>query len=89
MAGRIELIHSVITPMTLYWMMVYQLPTTIIEKINRLCANFIWNGKQHKIAWDILCRPKMEGGVGLRNFYEIKTACGLKLLWHFINSKSL
>lgn len=89
MAGKIELIHTVITPMVLYWMLTYQMPSATIDKINRMCANFVWSGKVHKISWNKLCRPKEEGGVGLRNFTDIKKAAALKLLWHYANGSSL
>lgn len=35
-----ELIHTVITPMVLYWLLVYHMPAGTLIKIDDLCADF-------------------------------------------------
>lgn len=40
MAGMAELIHTVITPMVLYWLLVYHMPTAILLKLDSLCPDF-------------------------------------------------
>lgn len=62
MEGREELIHTVINPMVLYWLLIYHMPMATLIKIDSLCANFFWAGKNKQIAWIRLCRSKNEGG---------------------------
>jgi len=71
-AGRIEMVHTVITFKVRFWLQTFQIPYCSIAKINSVCANFIWRGGMHKISYKLLCRPKKEGGVGLKNLYDLK-----------------
>ncbi|CAA7059727.1 unnamed protein product [Microthlaspi erraticum] len=61
---------------------------------DRLCAAFLWSGpdlnaKKAKIAWTDVCKPKAEGGLGLRSITEadnlmnhhlLAPGCGKSLL---------
>ena len=55
-----------------YWASVFILPIRIIQDIEQLMCGFLWchgdmkRGKA-KVAWDTLCLPKSEGGLGIRN----------------------
>lgn len=80
MAGRTELIQTVIISMLLYWMMIYHMPMATFLKIDSLCGEFLWVGKSYKISWTKLCRPKKEGGIGLKNILDLRTTSCLKLI---------
>lgn len=54
-----------------------------------MCANFIWQGKQHKIAQDKICMSKSAGGLGLRKIRDLREAAKYKLFQKFIDGKSL
>jgi hypothetical protein len=88
-AGRLELIKTVIYAIILYWIQSFQIPATSIKKLESRCADFLWKGKYHKISWENVCRPKNEGGLGIRNIKDLCTTCHLKLFWRFLNSDSL
>ncbi|GJY19322.1 hypothetical protein Tco_0390813 [Tanacetum coccineum] len=51
---------------------VFLLPKSVIYDINKLLKGFLWNqgdistGKA-KVAWNKICRPKSEGGLGLKD----------------------
>ncbi|KAL0305326.1 UNVERIFIED_CONTAM: hypothetical protein Sangu_3037200 [Sesamum angustifolium] len=34
------------------------LPAAVVEKIHRLCRNFLWNSKRAPVAWEDICHPK-------------------------------
>ncbi|XP_077231908.1 uncharacterized protein LOC143865152 [Tasmannia lanceolata] len=91
-AGRIELIKSVLTSFQIYWSATYNIPTEILLEIEKMFRNFLWGGtdhqkKYHPIAWESLCRPKKEGGVGIRRVVDINKASQLKLLWHIVHNR--
>jgi hypothetical protein len=88
-AGRLELVHTVITAIIMFWIQTHNIPKSAICKIERICANFLWKGKNHKISWDTVCKPKEAGGLGLRNINDLKEACSMKLFWKLIEGKSL
>ncbi|XP_074318503.1 uncharacterized protein LOC141655316 [Silene latifolia] len=48
------------------------LPKRIIKSIEAICRNVLWeNGTEYKrvplVAWDKICKPKEEGGLGLKD----------------------
>jgi len=47
MGGRITLTHTVITQLGVYWAHLYHLPLTIIKRLNKITANFIWSGTKN------------------------------------------
>ncbi|KAK4438304.1 hypothetical protein Salat_0164700 [Sesamum alatum] len=51
-AGRLELIRSVIQGVECFWLQIFPLPATVIEKIHHLCRNFLWNSRRAPVAWE-------------------------------------
>ncbi|KAL2248485.1 UNVERIFIED_CONTAM: hypothetical protein Sindi_2700800 [Sesamum indicum] len=81
-AGRLELIRSVILGVEYFWLQVFPLPAAVIEKIHRLCRNFIWNSRRAPIAWEEICHPKEEGGLGIRHIQSWNVALLARVLWN-------
>lgn len=42
-----------------------------------------------KISWEKVCKPKAEGGLGLRSLTETNRVCCLKLIWRILTQSSL
>lgn len=92
-AGRLQLIASVIHSLTNFWISAFRLPNKCIQEIDSLCAAFLWSGpvlntKKAKVSWKDCCKPKDEGGLGLRPIKEANDVSCLKLLWRIVSSKS-
>ncbi|CAB78489.1 reverse transcriptase like protein [Arabidopsis thaliana] len=73
-----------------FWLSAFRLPRECIREIDKLCSAFLWSGpelstKKAKIAWDTICRPKQEGGLGLRSIKEANDVCCLKLIWRMVS----
>ncbi|KAL0329050.1 UNVERIFIED_CONTAM: hypothetical protein Sradi_4891700 [Sesamum radiatum] len=66
-AGRLELMRSVIQGVEWFWLQVFRLPTTVIEKIHRLCRAFLCNSERTPVAWEEIFHPKEEGDLGIRH----------------------
>lgn len=94
-AGKVTMISSVIYGMVNFWSSVFDLPTTFYAQIDSLCAAFLWNNKTTsarcaRVAWTDICRPKSEGGLGIRLLEDFQTVFRLKQVWSlFTNSGSL
>lgn len=61
-------------------------PKKLIRKIDALLSQFLWNGSKHgkrnpTIAWNIVCRSKARGRLGIRNFETWNAVVVLKQLW--------
>ncbi|XP_020243282.1 uncharacterized protein LOC109821509 [Asparagus officinalis] len=86
---RLELIKSILFSTTAYWYSVYKLPQSTIQSLEAIFANFLWKGSIHAINWKEVCRPKSEGGFGLRKLEDLCSAAALKMLWRILNNSSL
>lgn len=91
--GRLQLIKSVITSLTNFWMQAFKLPSSCLKEIERLCSAFLWSGPElntnkAKVSWTDVCLPKQEGGLGLRPLKEVNTVHSLKLIWRILSSRS-
>ncbi|GJY11382.1 hypothetical protein Tco_0379567 [Tanacetum coccineum] len=70
-ARRLQLVQSVLGSMHIYWASVFILPSRILLDIEQLMRGFLWcQGKmmkgKSKVAWEVVCLPKSEGGLGVR-----------------------
>ncbi|KAK4381328.1 hypothetical protein Sango_2977300 [Sesamum angolense] len=81
-AGRLELIRSVLQGVECFSLQVFPLPIAVIEKIHRLCRAFLWNSKRSPVAWEDVCHPKEECGLGVRHIQSWNVALLARVLWN-------
>ncbi|KAK4389648.1 putative mitochondrial protein [Sesamum angolense] len=81
-AGRLELIRSVIQGVECFWLQIFPLSAAVVEKIHQLCRNFLWNSKRAPVAWEDICHPKNEGGLGIRHTQTWNVALLARVLWN-------
>ncbi|CAN1148252.1 Putative ribonuclease H protein At1g65750 [Linum perenne] len=60
------------------------LPVSLCKKIDRKIRNFIWGSAEgvkriHNVNWDTICKPKSQGGLGLRSARDLNKAFLMKL----------
>ncbi|GJR30422.1 auxin efflux carrier [Tanacetum coccineum] len=85
-AGRLQLIRSVVSSMHIFWASVFIIPTRVLIDIEQIMRNFLWcpgsdsRGKA-KVAWDVVCLPKVEGGLGIRRLDYFNSALMDVPLW--------
>ena len=94
-AGRLQLIKTVIGSIMNFWCSVFRLPASCMETIEGLCGAFLWSGTPNpltrtKVAWEDICKPKEEGGLGIRRLRDTSRVFALSLIWRLLtNSGSL
>ncbi|GJV93480.1 reverse transcriptase zinc-binding domain-containing protein [Tanacetum coccineum] len=91
-AGRLQLIHSILGSMHIYWASVFILPTRVLLNIEQLMRQFLWchgsSGKgKSKVAWEIVCLPKHEGGLGIRRLECFNSALMASHIWKLLTLK--
>nr|GEY05494.1 hypothetical protein [Tanacetum cinerariifolium] len=74
---RLQLCKSVISSMQVYWASILVIHMGIVSDIQQLIRGFLWcNGEykrgKAKVAWDDICLPKKEGGLGLRSLEQMR-----------------
>ncbi|XP_062167062.1 uncharacterized protein LOC133873362 [Alnus glutinosa] len=84
-AGRLQLISSVLFSLQVFWSRIFILPLKIIRLLEQKLNRFLWNGNDSyaraKVAWDKVCFPKKEGGLGIKNMAIWNQAAMLKHIW--------
>ncbi|XP_077214052.1 uncharacterized protein LOC143848883 [Tasmannia lanceolata] len=93
-AGRAELIKSVLSTYQVYWSAAFHIPRSVLEKIEKIFRDFFWSGckrerKWQNISWETICKPKREGGLGIRSLIDMNRAAQIKQLWHILNGKNI
>ncbi|KAK9169574.1 hypothetical protein Syun_001714 [Stephania yunnanensis] len=95
LAGRITLSRSTLASIPLYTMQTSLLPKGLCDDLDKICRGFLWgssNGsrKSSLVAWDKVCQPRKNGGLGMRNMYDMNRSFIMKLGWELItNPKAL
>ncbi|GJV15630.1 putative RNA-directed DNA polymerase [Tanacetum coccineum] len=91
-AGRLQLIRSVIGSMNVFWASVFMLPSKVLLDIEQIMRNFLWcpgdstRGKS-KVAWEGVCLPKDEGGLGIRRLSHFNNALMSNHIWNLLANK--
>lgn len=86
-AGRLELLRAIVQGVVGFWLQHFPLPTCVINHIVSICRKFLWGNKMAVVAWDDLCMPIEEGGLGLRNYNTWNYAFIAKALWNIHSKK--
>ncbi|KAJ4796754.1 RNA-directed DNA polymerase (reverse transcriptase)-related family protein [Rhynchospora pubera] len=91
-AGKITLIKAVVEPMLLHAISTSAIPKSTLDRIQSLVRSFFWSAKDKRkmslIAWKKMTRPKMEGGLGLRDFSTLNLAFNLKCCWKMASNSA-
>ncbi|KAJ9545220.1 hypothetical protein OSB04_024927 [Centaurea solstitialis] len=85
-SGRKQLVTSVLQSLQLYWMAVFVFPSAVVHQIEALCRYFLWTQGESsrgkcKIAWDLVCRPLVGGGLGFKRLSVWNRALITKHIW--------
>nr|GEZ63726.1 hypothetical protein [Tanacetum cinerariifolium] len=91
-AGRLQLIHSILGSMHIYQASVFILLNHVLLNIEQLMRQFLWShgssGKgKSKVAWEIVCLPKHEGGLGIRRLECFNSALMASHIWKLLTLK--
>jgi hypothetical protein len=76
LGGRLVLINSVLSNMVLYMISFFQIPKGVLQRLDYFRSRFFWQGdsdkKKYRLTrWNIVCRPKDLGGLGVPDL-EVK-----------------
>ncbi|KAF3775498.1 putative ribonuclease H protein [Nymphaea thermarum] len=93
MQGVFALIRYVLFSLIGYWCSVFILPKSIQHKLEATMANFLWGSQEsrkgvHLVAWKTLCRPVLEGGVGLKLLADWNKACISRITLHICQDEA-
>jgi len=86
--GRLTLIQAVLYSIPSYYMSLFRMPISVVDKVEQLMRNFLWEGvdegkKNHLVKWERVIRAKEEGRLGFSSLRERNDALIVKWLWRF------
>jgi hypothetical protein len=87
LAGRLILVKAVLTAMSIYIMMVLDLPVWMLNDLEKNCRGFLWCAKDSAkggacpIAWAEVCASTAYGSMGIRKLHILNDALWMKWLW--------
>jgi hypothetical protein len=95
--GRLELVNSVLASLTTYQMCSIKLQKTVIKYCERAMRHCLWAKKDDEgqvtcnslASWSMVCRPKKQGGLGIKNLELQNEALLLKQLHKFFCNEDI
>jgi len=94
LGGRLVLINSVLSSLPMFMMSFFELPKGVLEKIDCFRSRFYWQSDHHKrkyrlAKWEIMCQPKIQGGLGIHNL-DLQNKCLMsKCLFKLLNEDGM
>lgn len=87
--GKLILLKHVLSSLPIYLLSVLQVPKSVLGAINIILSTFFWGEsdgipKKKWCAWNKICKPTNEGGVGLRDLEEVQKSLHMKFAWKIL-----
>ena len=94
-AGRLEVTNSIFSALPMFFMSTFRLHNSVIKQVDLYRKHSLWRGADlhdktpPKAAWELVCLPKSEGGLGVLNLQTQNEALLLKYLHKFFNRQDI
>jgi hypothetical protein len=94
-AGRLKMTNVVLSSLPTFYLCTFKLQETVIKQIDKFRKHCLWRGSDlntktpPKAAWDLVCLPKNEGGLGVIRLQTHNEPLVLKNLHKFYNKQDI
>eukprot|EP00253_Pinus_taeda_P031502 PITA_31502 len=91
MANRAVLIKSILQAMPLYLFSILAAPKWVLKRLRNLQRDFLWGSSaSHRkwalVKWEMICKPKSKGGIGLRDPESSNIIMNAKIWWQWLTN---
>ena len=79
--GRLVLLKVVLSAIPTYFMAIFRMLAGVCHRLESVMRGFFWRGSRQEgsrgvalVAWDTVCRPVSQGGLGVPHFQQVNMA---------------
>lgn len=88
--GKVTLINSVLSSLPLYLFSFFKAPKVVIKELTQIQRDFLWGSHEEErkicwVSWEDICKPKKEGGLGVKNLEVFNISLLAKWKWRCIH----
>jgi hypothetical protein len=89
LGGRIVLINAVLNSIPVFFLSYLKIPVKVWREVVKIQRTFLWGGLSKKsrmcwVKWSDICRPKKEGGLGIRDIRVMNLSLLAKWWWKLL-----
>ncbi|KAK2356246.1 hypothetical protein QL285_093594 [Trifolium repens] len=89
--GRIVLLNLVLSAIPIFYLSFMKMPVKVLKEVVKIQREFLWGGLEKKrkinwVCWDTVTKPKIIGGLGMRDLSRVNLSLLAKWRWRFLNS---
>jgi hypothetical protein len=94
-AGQLQLTNFVFTSLPTFYLCTFKVHKTVLKHIDKFRKHCLWRGADinaktpPKAAWEVVCLPKYQGGLGVLQLESQNEALLLKNLHKFFNKENV
>ncbi|GAU29855.1 hypothetical protein TSUD_379450 [Trifolium subterraneum] len=94
LGGRVVLLNSVLAAIPIFYLSLFKMPVGVWKKLVGLQRRFLWGGaagasKISWVNWLDICRPKKEGGLGVKDLRIMNISLLTKWKWRLLSEVGL
>jgi hypothetical protein len=87
--GRIVMLNAVLNAIPIFYLSYLKMPTNVWREVVRLQRKFLWGGVSNRrkinwVKWEEVCKPKKEGGLGVRDLRLTNLSLLAKWRWKLL-----
>lgn len=87
------LLNSMLSAILIFYLGFMKMPTKVWKKVVAIQRSFLWGGANGSkkicwVAWKDACKPKMEGGLGVRDLRLVNLALLGKWRWILLQKET-
>ncbi|WJX67429.1 hypothetical protein P8452_51895 [Trifolium repens] len=89
LGGRIVLINAVLNSLPIFFLSYFKMPVKVWQEVVKIQRKFFWGGigsrrKICRVKWSEICKPKKEGGLGIKDLRLMNISLLAKWRWKLL-----
>jgi hypothetical protein len=91
--GRIVLLNAVLSAIPVFFLSYMKMPVKVWKELVKIQRDFLWRGLSKSsgifwVKWDDICKPKKEGGLGIRDLRLVNVSLLAKWRWKLLSHEN-